>query len=151
MNRYEFILFAKKPLAFYSGFISVFLIIFFLFIKEWGIQDVLLFILVFVFAYYYFFLRYACEVYVNDNSIRVHYIAPWIPDISITKNSIDSIDYIVSFWDMESSYKKSRNFKNVCYDTLILSKTDGNIEEININTRYFYFHKLLNHLGMHER
>jgi len=148
MNDQDFKLFAKKPVAYYATVICVLLLLLFLLFKEWDLSDIGLFILIFVLVYYYFFLRFACEIYVQKDSVKIHYMMPWIQDEYIVKCSVNNVDYLTSFWDMQSSYKQSRNFKNVCFDTIVISKSDGSVEEININTRYTYFHKLLDYLNV---
>ncbi len=78
-------------------------------------------------------------------------MAPWLADRYIVTSSIAKIDYLVSFWDMEESQEKSRNFKNICYDTIILYMINGDVEEVNINTRMSYFHKTLEYITKSSR
>ena len=147
MKNGDITLFAKKPIMLYIGRILPFFVFIFLYIKDWSIVNNLFFTMIFYMVYYYSFLRYSCSIIISKESIKVVYIAPWLEDKCITTNSITKRDYLVSFWDMEESYKKSRNYKNICFDTIIIYMKNGDIEEININTRMSYFHKLLEYIN----
>jgi len=147
MENSEFILFAKKPTMLHVGRVIPFLVFIFLYIKGWDFVNNLVFTIIFYLVYYYSFLRYSCRIYISKEAFKVNYVAPWLADKYIATNSIAKIDYLVSFWDMEESQKKSRNFKNICYDTIILYMRNGTVEEVNINTRMSYFHKVLKYIN----
>ncbi len=144
-------LFAKKPIMLHIGRVIPFFVFFFLHIKGWDFVNNLVFTIIFYLVYYYSFLRYSCRIYISKGTIKVNYMAPWLADRYIVTSSIAKIDYLVSFWDMEESQEKSRNFKNICYDTIILYMINGDVEEVNINTRMSYFHKTLEYITKSSR
>ena len=143
----EDILFAKRPLMLYVGIILVFLVFIFLLFKDWSIAEDLVFSTIFCIIYYYLLLRFSCRIFINQKGLKILYDAPWLSERLINLNSMRDIDYMVSFWDMNESYKKSRNFKNICFDTLIVYLKDGSVEEININTRMSFFHKAMHYIN----
>lgn len=148
MKEYEYIQFSRRPLSLYLWPLLSVMLFVFLVMKQWDLFNNIVFTTVLILFYYYSFLRYACEIYVSSDVVKIHYLVPWLTDRLIPKNCLVGADYLVSFWDMQSSSTKSRNFKNVCYDTLFLDAEDGSqFELININTRLTYFNKLREYIS----
>ncbi|GAA4198123.1 hypothetical protein GCM10022289_06370 [Pedobacter jeongneungensis] len=110
----------------------------------------LIYLPIFVIIFYIFFSRYAARVEINNKfEMKVYYFFPWNKNFSINLSVIKSFDYARGFYDPFDDRRLGYfGFLRRCYDLIMLSANDRNIqEEYKVNFIMGAFKKVINILN----
>lgn len=94
---------------------------------------------------YYHLSRYSCIVKLDDDKIYISYLSPWLTNESINVKDILDIDYQRGFYNLFSDKTIGGLFvfPKYCNDRMIFYMKNGTEKIINVNTRIFYFKKII--------
>ena len=140
----QFLLKTRPPFnIIFWGLIVIFIAIESILNPAWIVYSIPLFSI-----FYALFCRYCCVVSVTEQNLNIYYIAPWNKNIEICIDDIKKIEYQKGFYHLfpDKPIGSPYVFQVYCYDRLIVefSDTKKPTIDINVNTRVFYFGKILN-------